>query len=57
MKNIFDKRNKPDDFRPGDLILKWDARYEDKGKHGKFNHLWKGPYKIEICQGKNTYML
>ena len=39
MKNIFDKRTKPDDFQQGDLVLKWDARYEDKGKHRNFDHL------------------
>ena len=46
MKKIFDRRAKPDDFQQGDLVLKWDARYEDKGKHGKFDHLWKVPYEI-----------
>ena len=44
IKNMFDRRAKPDDFRHGDWVLKWDARYEDKVKHGKFDHLWKGPY-------------
>lgn len=57
MKNIFDKRVKLDDFQQGDWVLKWDARYEDKGKHGKFDHLWKGPYIIAIDQGNNTYVL
>ena len=46
MKKIFDKKEKLDDFQQGDLVLKWDARHEDKGKHGKFEHLWKGPYQI-----------
>ena len=40
MKSIFDKRTKKDDFKPGDLVLRWDARKEDKRKHGKFNNLW-----------------
>ena len=57
MKNIFDRRTKPDDFQPGDFILKWDDGYEDKGKHRKFDHLWKGPYEIVAEQDKNTYML
>jgi hypothetical protein len=39
MKNIFDRRTKRDDFQQGDLVLKWDARYEDKGNHGKFDCL------------------
>ena len=46
VKNIFDKKKNPNDFQQGDLVLKWDSRHEDKGKHGKFEHLWKGPYKI-----------
>ena len=38
-------------------VIWWDARYEDKGKHGKFDRLWKGHYEITTSQGKNTYML
>ena len=40
MKNNFDKKVKADDFELGDLVLKWDASYEDKGKHENFDHLW-----------------
>ena len=36
VKKTFDRKAKPDDFQQGDLVLKWDARNEDKGKHGKF---------------------
>ena len=43
MKKIFDRKVKDDDFQLGYLVLKWDARFEDKGKHGKFDHLWQGP--------------
>jgi hypothetical protein len=39
MKKVFDKQTKVDDFKVDDLVLKWDARNEDKGKHGKFDHL------------------
>ena len=41
VKQVFDKRVKSDNFNLRDLVLKWDARYEDKGKHGKFDELWK----------------
>ena len=47
MKNTFDRRVKEDVFQVNDLVLKWDSPHEDKGKHGKFNHLWVGPYLIE----------
>jgi len=38
-------------------VLKWDARNEEKGKHGKFENLWKGPYKIVAYRGKNAFLL
>ena len=46
VKRNFDRKAKPNDFHQDDLVLKWDAQHEDKGKHGKFSHLWKGPYQI-----------
>ena len=39
MKSLFNKKAKDRDFLPGDLVLKWDARKEYVGKHGKFDHL------------------
>jgi hypothetical protein len=52
MKIIFDKHTKEEDFKVDDLVLKWDARNEDKGKHGKFDHLWMGPFRIVAYHGK-----
>jgi len=46
MNKVFDKHTKVDDFKVDDLVLKWDARNEHKGKHGKFDYLWLGPFKI-----------
>jgi hypothetical protein len=57
MKKVFDKRTKVVDFQINDLVLKWDARNEEKGKHGKFDYLWKGPYKIVAYHGNNAYIL
>ena len=57
IKKIFDQKTKPEDFQVGDLVLRWDAVREEKGKHGKFNNLWKGPYKVAAFAGKNAYML
>jgi hypothetical protein len=39
MKALFDKKYKDMEFLPEDLVLRWDARKEDVGKHGKFYHL------------------
>jgi len=50
-------RTKVDDFKLGDLVLKWDARNEDKGKHGKFDHLWLEPFEIATYRESNAYIL
>jgi hypothetical protein len=39
MKVFFDKKAKDKESLPGDLVLKWDARREDAGKHDKFDPL------------------
>ena len=57
LKKMFDKRTKAEDFFIGDKVLKWDSRREDKGKHGKFDFLWKGPFVIQTIQGNSTYFL
>jgi hypothetical protein len=38
-------------------VLKWDAPKQDKGKHGKFEPLWVGPFKISEVFTNNTYKL
>lgn len=57
VKRSFDRKANPNDFQQGDLVLKWDARHEHKGKHGKFKHLQKGPYHIAKDRGNNSYIL
>ena len=57
MKRDFDRHSKEYDFKENDLVLKWDARNEDKGKHGKFDHHWLGPFKIAMYHGNNEYLL
>ncbi|KAH9322846.1 hypothetical protein KI387_017485, partial [Taxus chinensis] len=34
LKKLFDKKVTPRAFNVGDLMLIWDSRLEDKGKHG-----------------------
>jgi hypothetical protein len=55
MKRLFDKRTKDNMFSMGDLVLKWDKRREDPGKHGKFDKLWTCPFRIESLEGENTF--
>eukprot|EP00253_Pinus_taeda_P006696 PITA_06696 len=57
LKRMFDKKVKAEDFWGGSKVLRWDSRREDKGKHSKFNFLWKGPYIISVVQANNTYFL
>jgi len=57
IKVIFDKKAKNINFLLEDLVLRWDARREDLGKHGKFDNFWFGPYKITDVEGKNSFSL
>ena len=54
---MFDKRAKADNFQVGDWVLKWDAIRQDKGKHGKFNSLWIGPFVIAQVLKNNNFKL
>ena len=38
-------------------MLKWDSRREDKGKHGKFDYIWRGPDVIYGYRGNNAFFL
>ena len=57
IKKIFDRRTKASNFKIGDKALKWDSKREDKGKHGKFDNLWLGPYSIHSVAGNNAFFL
>ena len=57
IKKIFDKRTKANNLHIGDTVLKWDYRREDKGKHGKFENLWKGHYIIHSVRVHNAFFL
>ena len=57
MNNTFDKKVKEENFSIDDLNLKWDAPHEHKGKHGKFDHMWVGPYIIVAHIGENVFIL
>jgi hypothetical protein len=35
----------------------WNARLEDKGKHGKFDAIWLGPFLINDKWGEDSYFL
>jgi hypothetical protein len=48
---------KKEDFQLGELVLKWDAPRQDKGKHGKFKSLWISPFKISEVFPNNTFRL
>ena len=50
IKIIFDKKEKVDNFQVGDWILKLDTVRKYKGKHGKFDSLWIGPFVIAQVQ-------
>ena len=37
--------------------MRWDARKEQKGKHGKFDNLWFGPFIVSKVLENNTFVL
>ena len=57
MKLAFDKKTKKEIFQEGDLVLKWDAKREENSKHGKFDNLWFGPFKVVKVLENNTFVL
>ena len=57
IKKVYDHKIKVDKFQLEEVVLRWDARNEEKGKRGKSENIWKGPYKILAYQGKNAYLL
>jgi len=57
MKSLFDKKAKDRPLQRGDLVLRWDVQWEDKGKHVKFDPLCFVPFRIVEERGNNTYLL
>jgi hypothetical protein len=57
MKVLFDRKAKDKNFLPGYLVLKWNARKEDSGKNGKFDHIWYRPFKVASPEGNNSFLL
>lgn len=57
VKKTFDTRTKDDDFNIWDQDLRWDSRREDKGKQGKFDNVWNGPYIVHAFRGNNAFYL
>ena len=57
VKTLYDKRTVNKKFENGDLVLMWNSRIEDKGKHGKFDPIWLGRYLIENAWGKDSYII
>ena len=57
VKSIFDKRANQKNFQVDDLVLRWDVRRQEWGKHGKFDNLWFGPFKVSAVLDNNTFLL
>jgi hypothetical protein len=57
IKQAFDRKGRKKGFEQGDLVLKWDAPRQDRGKQNKFDALWFGPFKILEVFSNNTYRL
>ena len=57
VKERFDRKIKENTFSNGDMVLRWDARKEQKGKHGKFDNIWFGPFIVSNILENNTFVL
>ena len=57
MKHLYDKRAVERKFEIDDMVLMWNDRMKDKGKHGKFDPIYLGPYNICDTNGKDSYFL
>jgi len=57
MKVAFDKKVKKEVFHVNELVLRWDIRREEKAKHGKFNSIWFGLFKIAEVLENNAFVL
>lgn len=57
VKTLFNKNMVSRKFENRDLVLMWNAIIKDKGKHGKFDPIWLGPYLIENTWGEDSYIL
>ena len=57
IKERFDRKIKENTFSCGYIVLRWDARKEQKGKHGKFENLWFGPFIISKLLENNIFIL
>eukprot|EP00253_Pinus_taeda_P023333 PITA_23333 len=57
IKKIYDREAKADKFQLEEVVLKGDARNEEKGNHSKFENLWKDPFKIVAYCGQNAFLL
>jgi hypothetical protein len=57
IKLAFEKKAENDIFQEGDLVLRWDDKREENSKHGKFNNLWFGPFRVVEVLENNTFVL
>ena len=57
IKKKFDRKFNEENFQIQDVVLKWEARIEEKEKHCKFENIWKGPFRVATFYGNNTYIL
>ena len=57
MKHLYDKKTTERKFEIGNMVLMWNAKIEDKGKHGKFEPIWLGPYSICDKHCEDSYFL
>ncbi|XP_057867371.2 uncharacterized protein LOC131074701 [Cryptomeria japonica] len=57
VKALHDRKACQRSFKEWEYVLKWNAKDQDKWKHGKFDALSLGPFIISEKSGENSYYL
>lgn len=57
VKKLYEKVSFPIKFEVGNMVLMWNAKSKDKGKHGKFDALWLGTYLANNTHSEDSYFL
>lgn len=54
---MFGTRKTQREFQPGDMVLMWNSKAQDKGKYEKFHVLWLGMYEGVEKHGQDSCIL
>lgn len=57
VKDLYDIKTAIKKFEVDGMVLMWNDRSKEKGKHKNFDPIWLGPYIFDIKWGEDSYLL